>query len=323
MSFRPSSTLPPVVFDADPAVYHAPQKARRGSPEFVMSRSQLERFAQCPRKWIRGAETESTAAMSWGSLVDCLVLTPQHFEAVYAIAPTTYETTGMMCPVCKSVTDSKKCRTCKTDRIESPVRKDWNLNSETCQEWVKAQQTAGKTITSEGRVSDAWKAIARLNEDEEIKAILDCSKRQVAVNVEWHDDSEIVVPFHCLLDLVPDPKSPFGDTIFDLKTTDSADGAKWAKTVYNWNLAFQAALYLDAMNASAGTKYRNFGHVISEADEPYECTHRLLSAEFLDLGRADYMAALKRYCRCLKSNIWPGFDTDIVEPSAWMVKNPL
>ncbi len=142
----------------------------------------------------------------------------------------------------------------------------------------------------------------------------------MALNVEWHDDDTgLIIPFKCLLDIVPDPKSDYGDTLFDLKTTDNAHGLKWPRQVFNFGLHYQAAVYLDAMNAAAGAKYRNFGHIIQESEPPYEPTHRVLSAEFMDLGRIDYQLNLKRYAWSLKNNIWSGYDTAICDLESWMI----
>lgn len=319
--FKPSSKLQPVVFGADPALYHAKQKAEKGTPEYVMSRTELELFAACPRKWIRGIPRSVTNAMKWGDVVDVVALTPKNVEKVFAITPDTYETDGMKCPKCGSVTDSAKCAKCKVDRVKSKVTKDWSMQSDTCRSWVESQELSGKRVISKELLSEAWKAHARLKEDEECSAILEASQTQVAVYVDWHDkETGLVIPCKCLLDLVPDPKSEFGDTLWDLKTSASAEPKRWQRQVFNDGLFFQAAMYLDAMNAASGLKYRSFGHIISESDEPYECADRILESEWLDTGRIDYKSALARYCRCMKSGIWPGYTRDLVPMSSWMLK---
>lgn len=320
--FKPSTTRKPVTLDADPLVYHAPQKAKRGEANFIMSRSELEKFAACHRKWIRGIPNETTNALTWGNLLDVVALTPKAVENVFAIAPETYETDGMKCPKCGNVTDAKTCGKCKVERVKVKVQKPWNLNSETCSEMAEKWRKEGKTVISKELLSDAWKANARLMEDEEIRVIFESSDKQVSVAVDWHDpDTGLIIPFKCLLDIVPKPKSEHGDTIYDLKSTASADAKKWAKQVFNDGLFFQGAVYTDAMNAASGLGYKSFGHVISESEEPYEPTNRVLEYEWLVMGRADYKAALAKYCRCLKSGIWPGYDRDLTQMSSWMLRD--
>jgi len=320
--FKPSTTRQPVIFDAEPSVYHATQSDARGTPGYVMSRGELRKFASCPRKWLRGTRTQVSGAMKWGSIIDTLVLTPDLFMGQFAVTPPDYQTSGMQCPGCGTVTDSKKCRDCKLDRVETVVTKPWSANSATCNEWMEAQKASGKTIISPDLLEEARIAKARLLEDEEIKSIIEGSRKQVAVNVDWHDETTgIVVPFKCLLDIVPDPDGDHGDTLYDLKTTDDANGIKWPRTVFNFGLHYQAACYLDALNAAGGFKYRNFGHVISESEPPYEPTHRLLAQEFIDLGRDRYQTNLRFYCWCLANNTWPGYDTAVTEMEAWMLKD--
>lgn len=321
MSFHPSQSLPPVIRGADPRAYHLQNPAYpKGHPRFVMSRSELLKFAECPRKWLKNPPVDATPAMEWGSLVDMLVLTPKWFDRDYAVAPSEYETTGMRCPKCESVTDSGKCAKCKTERVEVKVKEPWNWNSKTCQEWRSNQEQAGKTIVKQSLLTDARRAVIRLGEDQEIATILTASDRQVQVNVEWHDATGIRVPVKCMLDLVPRPESTVGDTLWDFKTAESAEGRRWSRAVFAWQLHYQAALYSDAMNAASGLQYRRYGHVIQESSAPFEPTHRLLSEEFIAMGRIDYTSHLQHYCWCLSTGKWPGYDTTIVEPEAWMLK---
>jgi len=318
--FKPSTTRQPVIFDADPTTYHLAQSDARGTVGYTMSRGELRKFAACPQKWLRGSKVKQSGAMAWGSLVDTLVLTPDKLMAAYTIEPAEYETTGMECPSCGSVTDSKKCRKCKRDRVEITMLKPWSNNSDTCAEWLEARRSEGKTPISSDLLEQARIANDRLMEDAEIRSILDGSRKQVAVYVDWHDkETGLIIPFKCLLDIVPTPESDHGDTIYDLKTTDDASGIKWPKTVFNHGLHYQSAVYLDAYNAASGLNYRNFGHVIQESEPPYEPTHRLLAQEFLDLGRSQYQANLSFYCWCIANNKFPGYDTAICELESWMI----
>ncbi len=296
-----SSTHPALPAVESPRAYHEFTVGKRGEPNFIMSRTELKRFAACPRRWLIGTERETSDAMDWGSLVDCVALTPKSFESVYAIAPETYPATP------------KK----KDDPIEE---KPWNWNAKHCQSWREDQEEIGKTVIKSGDASEAWKAVQRLRDEPFILAFLMASQTQVWVNVEWQDEETgIIVPVKCLLDLAPDPKSEFGDTLGDLKTTANASYRAWCKQVHNEGWHVQAALYMDAYNVVTGLKYRNFEHIISENFAPYEPTHRPLSAEFLTLGRSEYQRQLQQYCQCLKNKSWPGYDTAMTDLESWMI----
>lgn len=311
---------------SDPAIYRN-DNAKRGDPDFVMGRSSLMEFAWCPKRWIDGYESEETKATEWGDLIDCLFITPDQFRNRYAVQPATYPHDAMQCPVCKSVTDSMSCKKCKTQRVPIRVDKEWNSNSETCAEWERAQE--GKTIVKHKLFQPACEAVKVLESDPDIKALRDCSQRQVMATGSYRDEkTSIVVPLGILIDLLPAKESKWGKALVDLKTTDSAAMSLWRKKVFKYNYDAQAALYLDLWTANTGEDRTDFLHIVQESYAPYQTEHRLMSAEFVAIGRSKYLRALEKYCECLKTGIWPGYDSDarqfdgwqIVEPEPWMVQ---
>lgn len=293
--FTKSPTLEPVIYDCDPKAYHAiGADIARGKPEKVISQTELKEFAKNPHRWVCGYREEDTDAKDDGHLCDVIVLTPDRFEQLYAVAPEVYPS--------------------------KDGDKPWNWNATFCKEWKNAQEELGLAVVKSGHAADAWKAREALLRNGHIKAFHSVSRFQVQVNCRWEDpDTAIVVPVKCLLDIVPDPDSAFGDTLADYKRTNNAEYRAWARTVHNYGLAFQAAFYLDAINAATGLQYRSFEHWIQESVAPWECTHRMLSSEFITIGRNAYQTAFSHYCRALKTGCFPGYDSAIVEPEAWMV----
>lgn len=338
MSFQPSTIYPPIVYGKSPSEHHAQGRLRqRGDADFVMSRTELVEFAKCPRKWLKRDQEVVTPAMEFGDLVDCLTLTPDRLKRDYAIAPDTYTDVPEKYILTSAFEGewnprTAACRGWKAELeaegfavltpgqlAEAATGKPWNWNAAYCYKWGEEALRAGKTVVKAAQVVEAQRARASLLSDAEIVTILDSSRKQVQINVEWHDRSGVVVPVKCLLDLVPDPASPVGDTAWDLKTTIDASEDAWPRKVFHDHLDWQAAMYLDALRCVLGKGYRSFGHVIVESEPPYEVTHRPLSEEFLNRGRDRYRAALGRYCRCLKSGEWPGYGTQVTEPEPWMM----
>jgi hypothetical protein len=88
---------------------------------------------------------------------------------------------------------------------------------------------------------------------------------------------------------------------------------------------------MEAFNLATGEKRDCFVHLIQESSRPYMTARRMLSVEFMELGRLEYKRQLERYCRCLKSNTWPDYDSEddlngmifdgfrIVEPDTYMI----
>lgn len=324
--FKPSSTLAPVVFDADPTTYHKiGEQFSRGDARRTMSQSQLWEFAQCPRRWLRGIPKEDTEPMAHGSLVDCLFLTPQKFERDYAVAPEKYESEGMECQtegcVAKgSVTDAKTCGKCRQPRVKVTIEKEWDWNATYCSEWRDEQKKAGKVVVKNDAAIKGHTANAALNEDSEIAMIRESCKAQVQFNVEWHcSETGLVIPFKALIDLLSDPEREYGSTIWDLKTTNDARMKEWQRRVYLDGLHFQAGAYMLAVNSVVEKKYKQFGHIISESKAPFEPTFRHLTVEFLQLGENDFTSAMRLYCQCLAKGKFPGFDRDMVDMAAWMI----
>jgi hypothetical protein len=323
------------------------QNFPRGDVRRVMSRSELMDFAKCPSKWKRGNPKRETDSMEWGSLVDCLLLTPERFEMDYAVAPETYVNAPIKyalttefpggewnprkkpCQIWKKQTEEVGFEVLTPEALaEASKPKEWNWNATLCREWRASQEAQGKAVIKAEDASEAWKAVHRFKEDEKLSAFLKVSKRQVQVRVDYHDpDTGLVIPVKMLVDLAPDPASEFGDILGDLKTARNASPRAWSKAVAEHNYHVQAAMYLDGYNAATGLEYKKWAHLIQENVSPYETGRRILSSDFIQIGRAEYMRALVDYCFALKHDLWEGYDDNepdgwgIVEPEAWMLGN--
>jgi len=280
----------------DPAAYHT-DEFKRGDPNFVMGRSDLMEFANCPLRWINGYESEESKATEWGSLVDCLFLTPGEFKRRYAVAPETYP-------------DAK-----------TGEAKAWNLNSTWCKEWVAQQQ--GKEVIKSKLFGPACDAVKVLQSDPDIKALRECSQTQVMAAATYHDpETDLVVPVHILIDMMPAVDSDYGKALADLKTCNCAAVRAWNRAVFDHGYAVQAAFYLDVWTMATGEDRVDFLHVVQESFTPYQTEKRMLSAEFIEIGRAKYQSALAKYCACLKSGIWPGYGGARVEWNGWQMTEP-
>jgi len=278
---------------SDPSIYRSFQSdiypkdihpCERGDRNYVMGRSSLMEFYRCPNRWKNGYESEDSKATEWGSLVDCLFLTPEAFKNRYSIAPETYP-------------DSK-----------TGEPKAWNANSNWCKEWIAEQE--GKEVIKHKFFGPACDAVKVLESDLEVKLLRECSQTQVMATASYHDEETgIVVPLRILIDLLPDVDSKFGKSLADFKTTNCAAMRPWAKHVFDFGYDMQAALYLDVWTANTGEDRVEFRHVVQESFAPYQTERRLLSVESLEIGRNRYKTALQKYCQCLATNAWPGYES--------------
>lgn len=305
---------------------HHKQEHARGTIGYVMSRGELMKFNLCPTKWMAGIEEEQTFFMQWGDLVDCLYTATDQFDSRFAVAPEHYTVTMMQCPNCKSVTDSQSCRKCRKERVPIAVDKTWDWNATYCSEWRAAQN--GKTVIKFETRQSAQKALQKLLDCPELADAAATAQFQVSISAEYFDPkTELSIPIRALVDIAP-TGGDCGNTLLDLKTTNSAEPRAWARKVFSDHLDAQAALYLDLWHAATGEERSDFRHIVQESEPPYHVELRIMSQEFLELGRIKYRSALLKYCQCLATGIWPGYDNSktmtfgrwaLCSPEAWMI----
>jgi hypothetical protein len=287
----------------DPDVYHRQEPGiDRGNPAFVMGRGELMTFAQCPHRWINGYRPKETDASDWGCLIDCRVLDPNRFDEKYAIAPETY------------LADGRK-------KGDPPIEKPWNRNAAFCREWE--EERADKTIIKAAEYVESEMAIRSLRADPDISQVLLGSEHQVMVVAEYHDkETGIIVPVKILIDIKPLESSGYQRQLFDFKTSVSADPARWPRIVFERGYHIQGAFYLDVYVAATNEDRVEFGHIVQENFAPFETSKLVLSSEFLTMGRDAYIFALRKYCKCLKTNEWPSYPPSHLNINGWNYTDP-
>lgn len=263
---------------------------KRGSKEFVMSRSELTNFASNPKRWLDGYREDDdtdTDATRWGSLIECLAGLNGDFEERYAVAPAEYadEKTGKMKP--------------------------WTFAANVCKAW-REEQGDREVIKSELR-DNAEKAVAALQSDAEVSELFNCSQKQVMIVGVWKDKTTgVEIPLRCLLDLVPDAAHPvFGKCLADFKTARNGSPDTWARVTDDANYDVQAALSLSLRVKATGEDRVDWIHAVQENVHPYHVVKPMpaLTMEFIAYGRAKYEAALLSYARCLADGVWPSYPT--------------
>lgn len=281
-----------VMIGANSDEYHA-QTAERGTPEFVVSSSALREFANCPARWRAGYEAPDSKAKHNGSLLDCMLLTPEQFDNRYALRPDTY------------VNDDGET-------------KKWNANSNVCKGWLARHED--KEIVTQAHLDECAEAIDRLKEDETIAAWLEACDPQVWLTANWQDEKTgLVIPCKALIDFRPRLDTEFQKTLGDLKSTRNAAILPWQRWCFSAGYHVQAAFYADIYAAAHPDEDRNtWVFIIQENYAPWQPGKRMLSQDFLDLGRATYRQMLANYCACVKSGRWPSYDeTDEALAGGW------
>lgn len=281
-----------VMIGANSDEYHA-HTAERGTPEFVISSSALREFANCPARWQAGYEAPDSKAKHNGSLLDCLLLTPDQLHQRYALRPDTYT------------------------NDDEEVKK-WNANSNVCKRWLADHED--KEIVTQAHLDECAEAIKRLKEDETVAAWFDACDKQVWLTANWEDEKTgLIVPCKALVDFRPRLDTEFRKCLGDLKTTRNAAILAWQRWCFSAGYHVQAAFYADLYAAAHPEEDRNtWVFIIQENYKPWQPGKRMLSQDFLDIGRATYRQMLANYCSCLKSGRWPSYDeTDEALAGGW------
>lgn len=291
---------------ADPKQYHK-QEAARGSPDYVMSSGSLRVFGQCPSRFVAGYEPPDSEAKKWGDMIDCLHLTPEQWDKRYATPPETYR--------------DKKGE-------EKPWRNDKRIAEVAA--WIDAH--AGREFVKQDEVDRVRRAVRLLERDDTLRAWRAACDVQVWVAGEWQDEaSGLSVPVRCLLDYAPRKDSEFAACLGDLKTTRNAALRPWTRWCWQAGYHIQAAWNTDLYIAATGEDRNTFCFVLQENFEPYQTAKRMLSQDFLALGRETYQRLIAGYCACLKAGQWPDYDAhdeavqswSLVAPEPWMQSDAL
>lgn len=299
--------------DANPVEYHK-DVAERGTPEFVMSNSALGEFYRCPSRWRDGYVSPGSVATKWGSLADCLHLTPHRFAERYAVKPDTYPAPGS-----------------HTTAAEGKQVK-WNGNAKWCKKWLRFQKELGKETVSGDLVDEVAASKKALFKDSILAEFLDSCDKQVWMTFNLRDNANgLVIPGKCLLDLVPRNGTPFEHALADMKQVRCAGHYAFKSQVFQMGWDIQSALYTDVYRAATQENRTSWCFIIQENFPPYQPGRRFYSTvpmdvgerpKFYDTGKVAYENAFKHYAWCLKNNRWSGYDDGSDAVDGWSLMEP-
>lgn len=270
------------------------EKENRGSPKLVVSSHILGEILRNAQRWVKGYESPQSKALKFGSVFDCLLLTPYQWPIRYAVVPA----------------DAPR----RPSERQINAKKPSPASLEAIAWWDRFTRDHPGEIISQEENASVHSAIARLREDKLISELIDCSRKQLLITAEWHDGpTGLIVPIKCLIDVVPPKDHPvFSNSLWDTKTTQNASPRSFSRDAMKYNYGIQGAFYLDLYNAATGEQRGDFGHVVIESFPPYEyrTPPPLLSQRFLGHGRLLYQRALAIYCKSVCSGVWPSYDSN-------------
>lgn len=131
--------------------------------------------------------------------------------------------------------------------------------------------------------------------------------KEVERTIIW---DEIVTGAPCKMR--PDCLPRLVDCIVDLKFAEDASPEGFARMVMNYDYDWQAAFYLDGMDAIYESK-EVFIFIAAEKVPPYAVGVYQTPPEVINKGREKYRQACARYVECLATGVWPAYSDYLLE----------
>lgn len=98
--------------------------------------------------------------------------------------------------------------------------------------------------------------------------------------------------------------------IYDIKTTaETADKFPYVISKYGYDVSL--AFYIDILLANK-MDISGYTFIVVEKEPPYGTMLYTIDEEYLEYGRAKYQPALQKYRECLKSGVYPSYDSSPV-----------
>jgi exodeoxyribonuclease VIII len=235
----------------------------------AISYSKLKVFRQSRKKYKamyvdRTLQQEPTDSMQLGSAVHCLTLEPHSFDVRYAVAP-------------------------KVDRRTNIGKATW---SEFC------EASEGKTVLDADtyrKATNAANAIKDNRAASQLLALPGFCERPLM----WKHPNVFGVECKAKLDKV----TGAAGIIFDIKTTQDATPAQFARTIASYGYDGQAAWYSEGFEAEFGD-WPTFIFIAVQTDAPYEVGLYELSQDDLTRACEENEHALRQLVECETSGDW-------------------
>jgi hypothetical protein len=257
--------------EISPNEYHSRLKVNRANifdADSYLSKSVIWELKQASLyRWRNNPKTfAGSTAATWGTVVDCLVTTPDEIGDVVAISP--------------------------FDSFRTKEAKEWKAD----------QIEAGKTIMSKEVLVEAETAARRLKKHHIAGDLIEKAQKQVVllnkVKLPGYDE----INLKALVDLAPTS----GSYLVDIKTTNTVTPLALSKKTAELGYHAQAGLYLKLWNLCFPDDQRDrFIFIWQCSEPPYEVCVSELPAADIHAGEEWIAFQLERLAKATKTNTWP------------------
>lgn len=300
-----------------PSEYHALELSiPRGKPDHILSQSQLTSYFKNPYVWLNGPYERKTDSMTFGSVLDALLLTPDEVDRLFVISPyPDFKTNEAQCFRDMVIMSEEAFAQAW---VESPHE---TYGTKVAKAWKEEQQTkmpkatplfAGKFESvrkkyaavlkrAGGEIPPSMQLITGEDMREAERALVHFRETDFAWIFDHGISQHVLqwnlegIPFKAMLDFVPPGDEdkiiigniPANDCLIDLKTTVDASEFGFRQSIRKFRYDIQAAIYLTGWNELNPDDPRDhFIWVALENRPPYACACYALSET--TLGTAEH-----------------------------------
>lgn len=250
----------------------------------VVNKGALDELARTPahyRAWVDQVEGEETPALAFGRALHCAVLEPELFARSYVAAATEH-------PYRRPTPLQRNAKKPSQETLDAIAYwDDWNA------------RMAGKTEIS-AEDAERIRAMCRaINADPYAGKLFQGGVAEATA--VWNDPRNGLL---CKARM--DYYLPAMGIVVDLKTTDDASDAGFARSIANYRYHVQHAHYASAF-AATGNELRAFLFVAIEKEPPYCVAVHCIDAEAEARGIELRDRAMDTLAECLRSDTWPAY----------------
>lgn len=111
----------------------------------------------------------------------------------------------------------------------------------------------------------------------------------------------------------PDAVLESRNIIVDYKTAAVAKPKEFARAIFNYGYDISAAHYRAVVEQTTGVAIDGFYWIVQEIKPPFEIMVYRASKLLMSRALAERNSLLDRIKKCTETNVWPGYDTEIIE----------
>ena len=268
-----------------PRHYHSSQMSTAvndaGVEYRVPSKSMLSSFAEDPAKWLTNPPFKKSSAMTEGSLLDDMLLTPADLHENFLVKPE----------------DAPRRPT--PQQLKAEKKSETALKSITF--WNNFDKKAeGREVISAQQMINAKLGVKNLKNHPICSEMIKQSHNQTVVIAKYR--GHLVKG---MFDLFPQDGSDFDDSIIDLKRTSAFTPQSFKAIIRNFKYHWQAALYRWLVMQATGQDRKIWRFMLSDSETPFNCGVLRMHEDDIARGHREVFAALDRYIDCVEKQEFP------------------